>query len=221
MEPPASRPAPAPDAPASPDGPSPEALLDGQLVRRTLAGERAAFDQLVLRHQKQAVSVAYSLLSNPDDAREVVQDAFLKVYLNLASLQRPEAFVSFLLRSVSNLSLNFRRGRRLRRNAGLDESWVTGDTNPADIDATRGVRSDYSIHSTRPGRTLEDKELAERRRAAMEQLPEKQRLAIELFAVQGLPQKEVAETLECSIEAVKWYVFQGRKTLKQLLKDVL
>lgn len=165
--------------------------------------------------------MAYSLLSNPDDAREVVQDAFLKVYLNLASLQRPEAFVSFLLRSVSNLSLNFRRGRRLRRNAGLDESWVTGDANPAEADGARGVRSDHSIHSTRPGRTLEDKELAERRRAAMEQLPEKQRLAIELFAVQGLPQKEVAETLECSIEAVKWYVFQGRKTLKQLLKDVL
>jgi RNA polymerase sigma-70 factor (ECF subfamily) len=56
---------------------------------------------------------------------------------------------------------------------------------------------------------------------AMQELPEKQRLAITLFAIEGRPQKEVAETLECSVEAVKWHVFQGRKRLKDLLKGYL
>jgi len=200
-----------------PAHPSPGGIIDGALVVKSLAGDRKAFDELVLRHQKQAVSVAHSYLSNSDDAREVVQEAFIKVYLNLATLQKPEAFLSFLLRATSNLALNFRRGRRLRKNPGLDDSVTTGDDNPRD----GGIQSDHTIHSTRPGRALEDKELGERRRAAMALLPEKQRLAIELFAVQGLPQKEVAEALDCSVEAVKWYVFQGRKRLKELLKDVL
>lgn len=212
----ASHTPPLPPDPA-PSGSNPGAAIDASLVVRCLAGDKKAFDELVIRHQKQAVSVAYSYLSNSDDAKEVVQEAFIKVYLNLATLQKPEAFLSFLLRATSNLALNFRRGRRLRRNPGLDDSVTTGDDNPRD----GGIQSDHTIQSTRPGKALEDKELGERRRHAMTLLPEKQRLAIELFAVQGLPQKDVAEALECSVEAVKWYVFQGRKKLKELLKDVL
>ena len=56
---------------------------------------------------------------------------------------------------------------------------------------------------------------------AMEQLPEKQRLALILFSVEGLPQKEVAEVLDCSVELVKWNVFQARKKLRVLLKEHL
>jgi RNA polymerase sigma factor (sigma-70 family) len=52
-------------------------------------------------------------------------------------------------------------------------------------------------------------------------LPEKQRLAIMLFTMDQLPQKEVAEKLDCSVEAVKWHIFQGRKKLKEILKDYI
>ena len=72
-----------------------------------------------------------------------------------------------------------------------------------------------------PVRRLESEEMGRRLAKAMQELPEKQRLAITLFAVEGRPQKEVAETLECSVEAVKWHVFQGRKKLKDLLKGYL
>jgi RNA polymerase sigma factor (sigma-70 family) len=53
------------------------------------------------------------------------------------------------------------------------------------------------------------------------QLPEKQRLAIVMFTIDEMPQKQVAEALNCSVEAVKWHVFQGRKKLKELLKEHL
>jgi len=55
----------------------------------------------------------------------------------------------------------------------------------------------------------------------LEQLPQKQRLAIAMFTLEGLPQKQVAQALQCSVEAVKWHVFQGRKKLKELLKEYL
>lgn len=190
---------------------------DGDLVRATLTGSRTAFDELVRRYQKQATSLAYQRLGNTEDALEVTQDAFIKAYSNLASLQKPEAFAGWLLRTVSNLSLNFRRGRRLRRNPGFDESIASGDTNPRE----GGIQSDHTVRSVRPTRSIEDSELAERRKWAMAQLPEKQRLAIEMFAIENIPQKDVADALDCSVEAVKWYVFQGRKRLKELLKDVL
>ena len=64
-------------------------------------------------------------------------------------------------------------------------------------------------------------ELGKRLQQALLELPEKQRLAIVMFTVEQMPQKQVAETLGCSVEAVKWHVFQGRKKLRELLKDHL
>ncbi|MGH7215563.1 MAG: RNA polymerase sigma factor, partial [Tepidisphaeraceae bacterium] len=90
------------------------APTDGQLVGRTLGGERAAFDALVGKYQRQAVAVSYRLLGNTHDALEVTQDAFLKAFKSLDTLQKPEAFGGWLMRIVSNLSLNYRRSRRTR-----------------------------------------------------------------------------------------------------------
>ena len=87
---------------------------DKELVVAVLNGRREAFDELIRRYQRQAVAVSYRLLGNSHDALEVTQDAFLKAYTSLSTLQRPEAFGGWLMRIVSNLSLNFRRSRRTR-----------------------------------------------------------------------------------------------------------
>ena len=63
--------------------------------------------------------------------------------------------------------------------------------------------------------------MGKRLQEALAQLPEKQRLAIVMFTIEEMPQKQVAEALHCSVEAVKWHVFQGRKKLKEILKDYL
>ena len=94
---------------------------DGQLVVRAAAGERAAFDDLIRRYQRQAVAVAYRHLGNTPDALEVTQDAFLRAYRGIATLQKPEAFGGWLLRIVSNLSLNYRRNRKHRTALPLDD----------------------------------------------------------------------------------------------------
>jgi RNA polymerase sigma-70 factor (ECF subfamily) len=72
-----------------------------------------------------------------------------------------------------------------------------------------------------PVRALQSKELGGRLKEALNQLPEKQRLAIVMFAIEKMPQKQVADAMDCSIEAVKWHVFQGRKRLRELLKDYI
>jgi RNA polymerase sigma-70 factor, ECF subfamily len=186
---------------------------DAMLVQRTLAGYRPAFDELIRRYQRQAVAVSYRLLGNSHDALEITQNAFLKAFVNLRSLKKPEAFGGWLMRIVSNLSLNFRRGRKSRMQLPLDDLLVSRDqTCPDGRFAAAYIDPAYQLQSDEMGRLL---------RKALRQLPERQRSAIILFAIEQMPQKQVARTLGCSVEAVKWHVFQGRKKLREALKEYL
>lgn len=211
MEPQASDPN--PDQPASPAEPS-----DGQLVRDTIGGNRRAYDQLIRRYQRQAVAVSYRLLGNTNDALEVTQDAFLKSFTSLATLQKPEAFGGWLMRIVSNLSLNYRRSRKTRSQLPLDD--LLGPMSGGQSESSGGG-SEWMAGSGDPVRKLESAELGKKLQEALNQLPERQRQAIVMFTIQEMPQKEVAEALKCSVEAVKWHVFQGRKKLKEIMKDYL
>lgn len=202
-----------PGTDSSPAAPIP---TDGQLVERVLNGQRDSFDVLIGRYQQQAVAVSYRLLGNTHDALEVTQDAFVKAYTSLATLQKPEAFGGWLMRIVSNLSLNFRRSRKSRAQLPLDD--LLG---PADAASTDAGGSEWMARSGDPVRRLESEEMGRRLQTALAQLPEKQRLAIVMFTIEEMSQKQVAEALHCSVEAVKWHVFQGRKKLKEMLKDVM
>ena len=190
---------------------------DRELVLSVLDGRREAFDELIRRYQRQAVAVSYRLLGNSHDALEVTQDAFLKAFTSLSTLQRPEAFGGWLMRIVSNLSLNFRRSRKTRSQLPLDDLLGPSDTQQSEAAGT----SDWMVQSGDPVHRLESEEMGRRLKTALAQLPEKQRLAIVMFTIEQMPQKQVAVALQCSVEAVKWHVFQGRKKLRELLKDHL
>jgi RNA polymerase sigma-70 factor (ECF subfamily) len=207
MDEPSANPA---DTPSSGGSPA-----DADLVNRTLRGERAAFDILIVRYQRQAVAVSYRLLGNTNDALEVTQEAFLKAFKGLATLQKPEAFAGWLMRIVSNLSLNYRRSRKTRSQLPLD------DLLGAVEESSSGGGGEWMAKSGDPVRNLEGREMGKKLQEALMQLPEKQRQAILMFTIEEMPQKEVAEKLDCSVEAVKWHVFQGRKKLKEILKDHL
>lgn len=182
---------------------------DGQLVEQALAGRKPAFDELVRRYQRQAVAVSYRFLGSAHDAAEVTQDAFLKAYSSLQSLEEPDAFRGWLMRIVSNLSLNYRRSRKVRQQRSLDDLFAT-ESSP-----------DLPGSAVDPAHATESRELGEKLQSALNQLTEQQRMAIVLFTVEQMPQKQVAKVLNCSVEAVKWHVFQGRKKLRELLKEEL
>jgi RNA polymerase sigma factor (sigma-70 family) len=133
-------------------------------------------------------------------------------------LQKPGAFGGWLMRIVSNLSLNYRRSRKLRQQLPLDD--CLGPTESGATDVGAGV-SEWMARDDDPVHGLESQEMGAKLKEALAQLPEKQRLAIIMFTIEQMPQKQVAESLECSVEAVKWHVFQGRKKLKEILKDYL
>ena len=134
------------------DGPS-----DGQLVTQAIAGNRKAFDDLIRRYQRQAVAVSYRLLGNSQDSLEVTQDAFLKAFTSLDTLQKPQAFGGWLMRIVSNLSLNYRRSRKTRTAVPLAE--VLAPQSGESTEAHGGGSEWMSSGAGDPVRGLEGKEL--------------------------------------------------------------
>ncbi len=190
-------------------GPAPQPD-DEVLVTSTCQGDTAAFDLLVQRYQGRAVSVSLRLLGNSHDALEVVQEAFIRAYRNIETLQNRKRFRSWLLRIVTNLSLNQRRDRAAAQQmARLDD----GDQ---DLPAERGRGYGES-----PAAGLQMSETQARLTDAVSGLPDHQRTALVLFCLEQLPQKEVAGIMGCSVEAVKWHVFQARKTLRRNVGDLL
>ncbi len=182
------------------------------IVRRARDGDSDAFSDLVRRYQRRTVAVAYRLLGNIDDAAEVSQDAFVRAYRNLSQLEDPSRFGAWLMKVVSNLSLNYRRARAMRATTSLEDTVLAAVEvrNPP-----TGLRLSGDQGDALP------LELHRAVTQAIEQLPDKQRLALVLFSVEGLPQREVADILECSVELVKWNVFQARKKLKESLEQWL
>lgn len=188
---------------------------DVALVRRARKGDADAYGDLVRQYQRRAASLAYRLLGNSSDAADVTQDAFVRAYRSLEQLEDPAKFGGWLLRIVGNLSLNFRRARAARPAGSLDDAMEGG----AEFRRTTTGQSLRIVRDEGDGPLSEEMHGAVSR--ALETLPDKQRLALILFSVEGLPQKEVAEILECSVELVKWNVFQARQKLKDLLADHL
>jgi RNA polymerase sigma-70 factor (ECF subfamily) len=186
-------------------------------VLRAKDGDTEAFGRLVRQYQRRAVSLAFRLLGNAEDAGDVAQDAFVRAYRGLGQLDDPARFGPWLMRVVSNLSLNFRRSRAGRAAASLEDEAAAGLT-----DRRRAIHGLRLAASAEGGdaEALPD-ELHRAVTRAIEQLPDNQRLALILFSVEGVPQKEVAEILDCSVELVKWNVFQARKKLKESLAEYL
>jgi RNA polymerase sigma-70 factor (ECF subfamily) len=189
---------------------------DDELVERTLAGRLQAFDELVERYQRRATSVSYRLLGNLHDALEVCQDAFIRAYRNLSTLEDAARFGPWFLRIVTNLSLNFRRSRGVGGPRLSLEDCILDQERPREE-----LIADAPYSDQRPGAQLAAAELSETVRAAIAELPEQQRTALVLFSIEQLPQKEVASIMGCSVEAVKWHVFQARKKLKAQLAEYL
>ncbi len=191
-------------------------LSDAALVEAVRAGRRAAFDQLVERYQRRAVSVVDRLLEKQHDARDVCQEAFIRAYRSLESLEDERRFGSWLLRIVTNLSLNFRRDRAVGgQRVSLDDC-ILDDQSVRDRRLGDRANSDQL-----PGAELAAAELHAVVQTAIAALPQQQRTALVLFSIEQLPQKEVAAIMDCTVESVKWHVFQARKKLKVQLEDYL
>lgn len=170
---------------------------DAELVERVRRGDAAAFDLLVGRHMRRAFAIAYRLLGQREDAEDLVQDAFVAALERIDSFETGRSFAPWLARIVVNRGLNARKARALRAAEPLPEQ--------------------VAAVSAQPDRAAERSELQQRLRQVLAALPERQRIAVELFELEGFSGAEVAEIMGLPAGTVRWHLHEGRKALRQAL----
>ncbi|PYP21940.1 MAG: hypothetical protein DMD53_05125 [Gemmatimonadetes bacterium] len=172
---------------------------EAALVARALAGDRAAFGVLAERYAAPARRVARAVLDDPDDADDAAQDALLAALVKLQQYDPRRPFGPWLMRIVANAATDRRRRRTVRR------------AEPLDPNATAG--------GPRPDVRTEQRALAQRLREALAELPERRRVAVVLFDVEGYSHAEIAEILGVAEGTVRSEVFHARRRLRVLLAD--
>lgn len=177
-----------------------EAATDSELVRAVQAGDRAAFDMLVHRHERPIYQLCYRMVGTHEDASELAQDAFVRAYRSIGGYKADAAFSTWLYRIAVNVCLN----RKAVKAPPIARS----------IDPDREISS-----AERPDRALLRVEEANRVRRAIAQLPEKQKATLILRVYHDLPHDEVARVLGTTAGASKTNFFHALKNLKRLLDD--
>src|SRR6185369_10474202 len=171
------------------------------------------FRQLVERHQRRAFAIALSLVRDENDARELVQDAFLRVYRGLNTFQGGSSFFTWLYRIITNLSIDLIRkpGRQL---ADIDEQRFESD---------EGQEADFPLLSKVDGSDPVDvvrrQEIAGRLQAALDALPPYHRGVIVMREIEGLSYEEMATAMGVSKGTIMSRLFHARQKLQKALAD--
>lgn len=179
------------------------------LVQRCAGGDEVASAELVAEHQRTVVQLAANLLGDREEALDLSQEVFLRVFRTIHRFRGQSSLRTWIYRIVVNQARNRHRFWRRRRRAdqvSLDQHVA------AHGDILRGL-------SPAPDRVLAQKELAARLRAALDQLPFDQRTAIVLREVDGLSYEEIAFSLDVAIGTVKSRLTRARLALREDLRD--
>src|SRR5437763_3583674 len=178
------------------------------LVQAAKRGDISAFEQLVKRYDRNVFRIAQHITQNREDAEDVVQDAFLKAYSNLAQFQGQSKFYTWLVRIAVNEALMKLRRRRPERMVSLDEEVKTEeDSVPREI-------ADWSPNPEQLYKQAELKDILTR---TIQGLPPSFRTVFVLRDVEGLSTEETAEALGLSIPAVKSRLLRARLQLRERL----
>ncbi len=190
-----------------------EAEEDRALITKARAGDTVAFRSLVERHQRRAFAIALSLVRDENDARELVQDAFLRVFKGLGSFQGGSSFFTWLYRIITNLSIDLIRkpGRQMGE---LDEKRLdTDDSHEADFPLVS------RIDGADPADVVRRGEIAVRLRAALDALPSYHRGVIVMREIEGLSYEEMAQVMGVSKGTIMSRLFHARQKLQRALAD--
>ncbi len=182
---------------------------DLRLIELTLAGDKAAFGELVLKYQDRLFGTLVHMLGSVHDARDIGQEAFLSAYEKLGTFRKESSFYSWLFRIAYNAAISSRR-KKGRNTTSIDHYRETTGDEPTD-------KNPASL----PSHRLQTEQLQQEVREALDQLGADYRDAIVLKEIEGLKYEEIAELLGCPIGTVRSRIFRARRELKEILSKVL
>jgi RNA polymerase sigma-70 factor (ECF subfamily) len=184
---------------------------EARLIQQSRRGDTTAIEQLFERYQKHVYNLAYRLCGNYDDANDIAQEAFLRVYHSLGNFRGEANFSTWLYRIVTNVFLDERKKQRVRSHSSLEEYLELEDST---------VARQIEDPSPGPEEALAGKERSDLIGAAVLSLPETQRVMIALYHFQERSYEEIAEIMDMPIGTVKSRLNRARLALRVKLESV-
>ena len=173
---------------------------DRELLARVLAGERDAFGRIVERYLARTMALAMRLLRHREDAEDLVQDAFLAALQHIDSFDLSRPFWPWLSRIIVNRGLDQVASKSARSIGSLDDD--VSDTRPS------------------PAESAEHKEIRDEFHRTLVGLPERRRLVVQLFEVDGFSVAEIAKLLDSSPATIRWHLHMARRQLRNALASL-
>jgi RNA polymerase sigma-70 factor (ECF subfamily) len=192
---------------------------DRVLIERAQSGDREAFEELVHRYDRDVLRIALNILHKPEDARDVYQEAFLKVYKNLHRFRFECSFYTWIYRIVTNVCLD-----QLRRRSSRPEDQAPELAQQAQGENSAGDffdRQQEQGAASNPERRLMGQEIGRRISTALEQLTPRERMVFEMKHYQGLKLRAIGEVLGTTEETVKNSLFRATRKLRLQLEGLL
>ena len=171
------------------------------LIAQIQNGDNQAFAELVGRYNRQVAALAYKMVNNYDEAADITQIVFVKMYDNIWRFDDSKKFFSWLYRITVNAAIDYMRKHKRHRHEPLEEFHETTDNSPADPES--------SYRSQQIKRFVED---------AAKSLSEKQRSVFVQRDLQGRDIDEVADSLNVSEATVRWYLHRARTKIRKELR---
>lgn len=183
---------------------------DVALMARISTGDQAAFAELVERHQQRVLNIVYRYLGRESEAEDIAQEAFLRVYRASSRYQPTARFTTWLFQIVANLCLNTRRNRS-RKPVHL----VSGQ--PDDEDGYDPLNSAPDTRHDEVGSGAERDEMGALVREVLQEIPDKQRMALVLAHYEGAGYQEIGEALDMNANAAKQLCHRARESMRKKL----
>jgi RNA polymerase sigma-70 factor (ECF subfamily) len=184
------------------------ALTDAELIIRSRSGDSSAFEQLIFRYDRDVLNIAARYTQSADDAKDIYQESFIRVYKGLGTFEQKSEFTTWLYRIVTNVCLTYKAKKRRRAMDSLDEQEEEGDSPKAVSSLTSDARTHGNEISARIERALTD-------------LSPQQRLVFTLRHYQEYKIREIAVMMECAEGTVKKYLYEATQKMRKSLQDLM
>jgi RNA polymerase sigma-70 factor (ECF subfamily) len=185
---------------------------DRELVTAAQRGDRDAFKTLFERYHRRAYALALGVVRHPDDALDVVQEAFIKAHKHLDKFEGNASFYTWLYRIVMNLAIDHLRKHRKVKPVELDETRLEVEGDDPLLPRILGGN---------PGQALIDKQIRSRIDDALDQLSENHRAVLVMRELEGLSYEDMAQAMSCSKGTIMSRLFHARRNMQKRLLDLL
>ncbi len=185
--------------------------LDAELVKRVQAGDKKAFDILVIKYQNKIFSIISRFISDHAEVNDVAQDAFIKAYKALPNFRGESAFYTWIYRIAINTAKNYLTARG-RRPPSSDI-----DSQEAETYTIGGSLQEHASPETLLMRDQLKKVIFD----TIDSLPEDLKTAITLREIEGMSYEEIAESMDCPVGTVRSRIFRARETIDERIKPLI